>query len=208
MSLEDNAGKPDLQKLYFSRQHQGLLGTINDQIFYTSRYEAGKPVAFPFEKQPFSLLLNIITPLTREELEVLTKQLLEYGLACAICNGSQAEEASEIIDEVIDKYGSSDDQYTPYSSTCEEGIEEALQYFSLPTGITETSFILTIGSDSDGGSMMDVINNLTGSDLLAIEEYFEEEKLLEAADIRELFYQEAEVDETKYYKHTVLCHQN
>ena len=206
MSLEDNTGKPELQKLYFAKDHQGLLGTINDQIFYTLRYEAGKPIAFPFKKQPFSVLLNIVNPLSKEELETLAKMLLEHGLACAICNGKQAEEASEIIDESIDKYGSSDDKFTPYSSTCEEGIEEALQYFSLPTGITSTSLILTIGNENDNDSMMDTINNLSSNSLLYIEKKLTEEEPMDIAEIRKLYYQTAYVNETKYHKKPPLTY--
>ncbi len=199
MGFEDDADRPDLKKLFFSNTHQGKLGKIGDQTFYTIRYEAGKPIAFPFKKAPFSALLNIVSTVSKEHIEQIAKELLNQGLACAICNGEQAEEVSNIIDDTIDKFGSSDDQHTPYSSPCEEGIDEALQYFALPTGITNISLIITIGTDNDHGNTIETINNLSNAgveyemteDLDAFEDLFE-------VDIAARYFEYVEVDENKY----------
>ena len=201
MAFEDGTDKPDLKKLFFSKDHQGKLGKIGDQIFYTIRYEAGKPLTLPFKKRPFSVLLNIVSNISEAHAELLAKELLKNGMACAICNGEQADEVSSIIDDTINNFDSSDDHYTPYSSSCEEGFDEALQYFALPTGLTTTSIIITVGNDSDHSSTVDVINNLgnAGQEHQLVEDVEDEETLFEV-DIAKLFYEEVEVDEYKYLR--------
>ena len=207
MTFEDSADKPGLKTLYFSNRHQGKLGKIGDQTFYTIRYEAGKSLALPFTARPFSVLLNLVTSLSKKHIKLLAQELLASGMACAICNGEQAEEASEIIDEVINTFDSSDDQYTPYSSSCEEGFDEALQYFALPTGLTNVSIIITVGDDHDHGSTIDSINSLGNAGyeycLTADteEENFED---LPELDIAALYYDDTEVDEYKYLREA--CH--
>ncbi len=200
MEFEDGTERPDLKKLYFSNRHQGKLGKIGDQTFYTIRYEAEKPLTLPFSKRPFSVLLNLISNLSRESIELLAKELLAQGMACAICNGEQADEVSEVIDETINSFDSSDDQFTPYSSSCEEGFDEALQYFALPTGLTTVSVIITVGNDSDHGATIDCINNLdsAGCEFQLVED--EEEEELQAADFAAMFFNEAEIDEYKYLR--------
>ncbi len=204
MEFEDGTERPDLKKLYFSNTHQGKLGKIGDQTFYTIRYEAGKPLALPFSKRPFSVLLNLVSSLSRENIELLAKELLAQGMACAICNGEQADEVSEIIDETINSFDSSDDQFTPYSSSCEEGFDEALQYFALPTGLTTVSIIITIGSDNDHGTTIDCINSLdsAGCEFQLVED---EEEELQAEDFAAMFFSEAEIDEYKYLRE-YCCH--
>ena len=203
MTFEDSADKPGLKTLFFSNKHQGKLGKIGDQTFYTIRYEAGKSLTLPFTARPFSVLLNLVTNLSEEHLKLLAQELLTQGMACAICNGEQADEASEIIDETINSFDSSDDCFTPYSSSCEEGFDEALQYFALPTGLTNTSIIITVGDDNDHGSTIDCINSLGNAGyeyqlVTDIEEQTSGE--LTTIDIAALYYADIQVDEDKYLR--------
>ncbi len=209
MDFEDDTEQPDLKKLYFSNTHQGKLGKIGDQTFYTIRYEAGKPLTLPFKKRPFSALLNIVSKISVEHIELLAQELLNQGMACVICNGEQAEETSDIIDDTINTFGATDDHYTPYSSPCEESFSEALQYFALPTGLTNTSIIITIGNTSDYGSTIESINNLNNAGaeyrLTAAVDTAESGADCQEIDIRELYYRECLVDEAKYHRQHAFC---
>lgn len=154
----------DLEARFNEAGKTGKLGKLNDQIFYAVRYEGGKLLTFPFAKQQFGVLLNLVGSVSAAELEQIAKQLLEYGMAYALCTGEQAEQMSGILDRLIDDSGFLHDGCTPYSDI-EEGLSDAMEYFVLPTGNTQTSLIVTVGNDDDHGGAMNLFDNLFGGEL-------------------------------------------
>lgn len=164
----------DLESRFEAQGRSGTLGKLNDQMFYAVRYQGGRPLGFPFASQKFGALLNLTAEVDQAELERIARELLEYGMAFALCAGEQAELMSQIIDQLIDENGFSHDGFTPYSSV-EEGLSEAMQYFVLPTGVTQTSLIITIGNDNDQGSALDLFDNLFGTEAGIEEESLEDE---------------------------------
>ncbi len=164
----------DLEARFNEAGKTGKLGKLNDQVFYALRYEGGKSLTFPFSKQQFGVLINLVSAVSEDELERIARQLLEYGMAYALCTGEQAEEMSGILDRLIDDSGFLYDGCTPYSDV-EDGLSDALEYFVLPTGNTQTSLIVTIGNDGDHGGAMDLFDNLFGGELEICPEEEEEE---------------------------------
>ena len=164
MGQNHDKGISDLESRFHAAGKSGNLGRLNDQDFYAVRYESARPLEFPFAQQKFGALLNLAAATSREELEKIARQLLEHGLAYALCAGDQAEEMSEIIDRLIDEGAYSNDGFTPYTSV-EDGLSEALEYFVLPTGITSISLIITIGNNDDQGSALDLFDNLFGGEI-------------------------------------------
>lgn len=166
VDFDNKSDMSELEKLFRNIGHKGVLGQLNDQTFYAVRHEPGKSLELPFAKQNFSALLNLAGKMPEEELGRIADELLKHGLACAVCSGDQAELMSEIIDKSIDENQSSfNDGLTPYSSAHEDGLSDALQYFALPSGITNISVIITIGSDSEHGSALDLFDSLFGGEV-------------------------------------------
>lgn len=193
VAAENGKEISELESRFNTSGQNASLGRLNDQSFYALRYESGKPINFPFKGCKFSVLLNFASAIEEQELQRLASQLLEHGAVIAICAGEQAEEMSTVFDHLIDENNFSHDGYTPYSSV-EDGLSEALQYFALPTGLTDTSLILTIGSSDDGENALELFDNLFGAELEEIliadtdedEENFDEDVWLRNA-IAEIF---------------------
>jgi len=165
----------ELESKFLAAGKTGKLGKLNDQVFYALRHNTSENIKFPFSKQKFGALLNIAAATDEQILEKIARQLLEHGLAFALCTGEQSDLMSEIIDRLIDENNFTHDGFTPYSSI-EEGLSDAMQYFALPTGITQTSLIITIGNDDDQGSAMNLFDNLFGGEI-EIENLTEDEWL-------------------------------
>lgn len=170
----------DLESRFNEVGKSGKLGKLNDQIFYAVRYESGKPLSIPFSKQQFGVLLNLVAEVGEAEMERLAQQLLDFGMAYALCTGEQADVMSGIIDRLIDESGLLHDGFTPYSSI-EDGLSDAMEFFVLPTGITQTSLIVTIGNDDDQNGVMDLFNNLFSGEVEECSEEEEEECWLRQA---------------------------
>ena len=80
----------------------------------------------------------------------------------AVCWGYEAELIGDMINSVIDEYGFWLDDHTAFCSVHEEeDLAEAMEYFILPTGLTDTSLLLTLSDQQAFTTMVDTFKQIT-----------------------------------------------
>lgn len=155
----------------------GFLGVFHDQHFFSLRaHDVAHVKSLPFEEQAFSALIEAPLRLTDQQISDLAHLLLSHGMTYALCVGERADALRQRIDELVDDQSLEHDGYTVYSDVFDQDFEAALDYFVLPTGLTQTSLILCMnedhGFDSDG-------NQSNGQGLGSAQAMSEDEELVE-----------------------------
>lgn len=150
----------DFEERLIASGNSAKVGKLNDQRFYALRWQHGMDFALPFARKKFSALINALGKFSEAELREIGLKLLKHGLVCAVCIGDAAEKMSEILDELIDNNNFTFDGYTPYTQVGDGSLADSLEFFTLPTGLTDVSLILTLGSGSDHNATVDMMNSL------------------------------------------------
>lgn len=150
----------DFEERLIASGNSAKVGKLNGQRFYAVRFTHGEDFALPFARKKFSALINAVGKFSDEELREIGLKLLQHGLVCAVCIGNAAEKMSEILDELIDDHNFTFDGFTPYSHVEDGSLADSLEFFSLPTGLTTVSLILTLGSGDDHNATVDMMNSL------------------------------------------------
>jgi len=150
----------DFEERLIASDNAPKVGKVNGQRFYAIRFAAGQTLEIPFGRKKFSALINVTGNFSDDELRKIGLKLLKHGLVCAVCIGNAAEKMSNILDELIDNNNFTFDGFTPYTQLGDGSLADSLEFFTLPTGLTDVSLILTLGSDPDHNAAVDLMNNL------------------------------------------------
>lgn len=159
----------DFESRLIASGNSPKIGKLNDQRFYAVRYRGGR-LSIPFARKKFSALINAVSDYPETELRKIGMQLLKHGLAQAVCIGNGAEQVSEIFDELIDDHSFTFDGFTPYTQVEEGALSDAVEFFTLPTGLTKVSLILTLGNENSHNNIVDIMNGFS-----ALEDFDESE---------------------------------
>lgn len=140
-----------------------FLGHLHDQEFYAIRHVSGGSLSIPFQPRPFTALIHTRRNLGEKQMEKIVRALLDHGMAYALCIGEHAERVSLLIDRLVDDHDYTRNDMTVYSDASqEESINEAMEYFVLPSGLGDTGLILSIGDESDHGDATAAFDSLLG----------------------------------------------
>lgn len=150
----------DFEDRLIASGNSAKVGKLNGQRFYAVRAAHGENLAIPFARKKFSALINVLGKFSEDELREIGLKLLKHGLVCAVCIGDAAEKMSEILDELIDNHNFTFDGFTPYTQMGDGSLADSLEFFTLPTGLTDVSLILTLGGSSDHNATVDMMNSL------------------------------------------------
>ena len=126
------------------------LGRLHGQKFFVARANAMGEVAWPFGPRPFSAMVEIRREAGEDALARLAEGLFSHGCRGAVCRGAASDRCRDVFDRVADdskffRPGG----YSPWSMVYEEEFEEALAYFTLPTGQTDTGLLVVVGDEAD-----------------------------------------------------------
>lgn len=150
----------DFEDRLIASGNSAKVGKLNGQRFYAVRAAHGENLTIPFARKKFSALINVLGKFSEDELREIGLKLLKHGLVCAVCIGNAAERMSEILDELIDNHNFTFDGFTPYTQIGDGSLADSLEFFTLPTGLTDVSLILTLGGKSDHNAAVDMMNSL------------------------------------------------
>ena len=150
----------DFEDRLIASGNSAKVGKLNGQRFYVVRASHGEGLTIPFARKKFSALINVRGKFSEDELREIGLKLLKHGLVCAVCIGDAAEKMSSILDDLIDDHNFTFDGFTPYTQTGDGSLADSLEFFTLPTGLTDVSLILTLGGSSDHDAAVDMMNSL------------------------------------------------
>ncbi len=126
------------------------LGIIHDQKFYALRHIIGKSLELPFKDRQFNALLQVSRPLPESVMREIALTLLQNGMRSALCWGTEAEQMTEIIDEIIDEREFSLEGRTAYATLHEdESLTEVIEYFILPNDLADTGLLVVIADETE-----------------------------------------------------------
>ncbi|MBN1257142.1 MAG: hypothetical protein JXA52_05495 [Planctomycetes bacterium] len=139
----------DEEALWGIRAQDGCMGSILGQPFYSCRYLPGKKLSLPFKSgQTFSCLINTAVRIDDDQFKALAEMLLKNKMRYAICSGIDSERFSGLLTELLESGEYRDDGRTAIACSNEqEPIEEAMEYFALPSGIAPVNLLVTIGNE-------------------------------------------------------------
>lgn len=170
MDFNSNASFVNIEERLLADGNRIFLGQLHDQAFYAVRHISGGALSMPFQPRPFTALIHTRRNLGDSEMVAIARTLLEHGLAYALCIGEHGERMSEVLDTLIDEHEYALNDMTVFSNAShEESIDEAMEYFVLPSGLSDTGLILSIGDESDMEDATSVFDSLLGSEALASE---------------------------------------
>jgi hypothetical protein len=142
---------------------QKILGKFYDQRFYATRLVPGKAFHPPFAPHPFNVMIHIAGHVPDKALRQIGLDLLKHGMRFALCHGSEAERMGDILDELLEDNEFAHKGYTAYTSVHDDDpLEEAVEYFILPSGLADTGLMLVIGDESSFRSVMRAFTKVTG----------------------------------------------
>jgi hypothetical protein len=145
-----------------SQKEKKLLGNFYDQTFYAARHAPGKALSFPFPASRFNAMIYLAGDEDEKALRRIGLDLLQHGLRYALCHGPGAKAMGQVLDDLIDEHGFSCEGLTAYTSVHQdESLAEAVEYFVLPAGLAETSFLVVIGNDADYRQVMRAFTKAT-----------------------------------------------
>lgn len=175
----------DFEDRLIASGNSAKVGKLNGQRFYAVRAAHGEDLAIPFARKKFSALINVRGKFSEDELREIGLKLLKHGLVCAVCIGDAAEKMSKILDDLIDDHNFTFDGFTPYTQTGDGTLADSLEFFTLPTGLTDVSLILTLGGSSDHNAAVDMMNSLFElEEFSAAEDAEDEDETLEEGTFR------------------------
>ncbi len=125
------------------------MGTIHDQRFYAMRAH-GSDLRFPFPAGTFTALVDMTGDVDEGILKSYAEKLIDHGCVQAVCRGEESSALVDIFNKLAEK-GDFDKNGTPFTSMCmdDEPLEEAIQYFVLPSGLAQTGLLMVIGDQND-----------------------------------------------------------
>ncbi len=150
--------------LAFTRLIGGMsLGTIHEQRFYAIRAN-GQEIRFPFSAQPFTAMVDISRPVDEQILTGYAQALIDHGCVQAVCRGEESSQLVDIFNQLAEK-GELDKHGTPFTSMCmeDEPLNEAIEYFVLPSGLAQTGLLMIIGDSGDFQSAIDGFSSAAGA---------------------------------------------
>ncbi|MDR1611449.1 MAG: hypothetical protein LBT97_01560 [Planctomycetota bacterium] len=138
------------------------MGTFYGQKFFALK-ASGPDLKLPFDRQPFTALVDIASEKDDVILEEYAKSLISHGCVQAICRGCGAERMDGIFHRLAEE-GCLDRDGVAFTSMCaeEETLHESLHYFVLPSGLASIGLVLVIGEARDFGRVVDGFNRTAG----------------------------------------------
>lgn len=121
------------------------LGTLHEQKFYAVRAKDAE-LRFPFPAQPFTAMVDMTGEVDDAILKGYAAQLMKYGCVQCVCRGEEAARLSDIFDAMAE-LGEMDASGAPFTAMCvdDEPLNEAIEYFVLPSGLASVGLLLVIG---------------------------------------------------------------
>lgn len=170
MDFNSNASFVNIEERLLADGNRIFLGHLHEQEFYAVRHVSGDALSIPFQPRPFTALIHTRRNLGESQMTAIARILLEHGLAYALCIGEHGERMSQVLDALIDEHEYALNDMTVFSNAShEESIDEAMEYFVLPSGLSDTGLILSIGDESDLEDATSVFDSLLGSEAPATE---------------------------------------
>lgn len=139
------------------------LGTLHEQRFFAMRTSGGE-LRFPFPKCPFTVLVDMVSPVDDAVLRSYAEALVGHGCVQAACRGEESERMVDIFNSLADR-GDLGDDATPFTamSMDDEPLDEAIAYFVLPCGLAQTGLVMVIGEQSDFQNAIRGFSNAAGA---------------------------------------------
>ncbi|MCC8189855.1 MAG: hypothetical protein LIP77_04340 [Planctomycetes bacterium] len=134
------------------------MGTLHDQRFYAIRAN-GTDLRLPFTAQPFTALVDMTIPVDDSVLQGYAEALIGHGCVQAVCRGEDSGRLVAIFDRLAEQ-GELDQNGTPFTSMAldDEPLDEAIQYFVLPSGLARIGLLMVIG---DTGNFQNAIEGFS-----------------------------------------------
>lgn len=163
MDFNSNAAFRNIEERLLADGNRVFLGHLHDQEFYALRHVSGESLTIPFQPRSFTALIHTRRNLSETQMHAIARALLEHGMVYALCIGEHGERMSMLIDRLVDENGYTRNDMTVFSNASqEESINEAMEYFVLPTGLGDTGLILSIGDESDHADATAAFDSLLG----------------------------------------------
>lgn len=157
-------GDADALDVALARLVGGIsLGSLHDQKFYAVRANNAE-LQFPFSAQPFTAMVDLAGQVDDATLKGYAAQLMAHGCVQCVCRGEEASRLSEIF-ETMTELGEMDSRGMPFTSMCidDEPLNEAIQYFVLPSGLASVGLLVVIGDAADFQNVVQGFSDAAGS---------------------------------------------
>lgn len=140
----------------------GFMGHVFDQPLYSCRCQPGAAFDLPFdERQPFACLINAAVHIPDSAFVNLARRLLERNMRFAVCAGIESDRLADLLNDVLEEGEYHDEGRTAVAASYEdEPVEEAMEYFILPSGIAPASLVVTIGDEPVFRATLNVLDRV------------------------------------------------
>ncbi len=140
----------------------GFMGHVFDQPVYSCRCMPNEAIDLPFQDgQPFTCLINAAVHIQDSAFVTLARHLLTRNMRFAVCAGIESDRLADLLNELLEEGEyHQEGRSAAVASYDDEPVEEAMEYFILPSGIAPASLVITIGDEPVFRAALNVLDRV------------------------------------------------